>query len=197
VGSGSSPNSCGVLLPLTLLQAFPLLVAGRTPLLPPEPLWPGPACLFTVLERIPLPCSLELRAPHPLCNMSLLFLLLITQFLFFPWVKVGLSRGAMLFWPRVVCGSTVYHLAHLVHVFPSHLGMGNWWPRGPPGFSVLHDVEILCAGWRCGRSKFCLFSVVLSARSVSSISPRFHYRRHAFCFLSLATILESTLNVES
>jgi hypothetical protein len=30
-----------------------------------------------------LPCSSELRVPHPLCNVSLLFLLLITQFLFF------------------------------------------------------------------------------------------------------------------
>jgi hypothetical protein len=40
-------------------------------------------------------------------------------------------------------------------------------------------------------SKFCLFSVVLPARCVSSISPRFHYRRHAFCFLPLAAILES------
>jgi hypothetical protein len=40
-------------------------------------------------------------------------------------------------------------------------------------------------------SKFCLFSVVLTARCVSSISPRFHYRRHAFCFLPVAAILES------
>jgi hypothetical protein len=39
-------------------------------------------------------------------------------------------------------------------------------------------------------SKFCLFLVVLPARRVSSISPRFHYRRHAFCFLPLAVILE-------
>jgi hypothetical protein len=39
-------------------------------------------------------------------------------------------------------------------------------------------------------SKFCLFSVVLPARCVSSFSPRFHYRRHGFCFLPLATILE-------
>jgi hypothetical protein len=52
--------------------------------------------------------------------------------------------------------------------------------------------------WRCSApaggmegSKFCLFSVVLPARCVSSISPRFHYKRHAFCFLPLATILES------
>jgi hypothetical protein len=39
-------------------------------------------------------------------------------------------------------------------------------------------------------SKFCLFSVVLPARCVSSASPRFHYRRHTFCFLPLAAILE-------
>jgi hypothetical protein len=52
--------------------------------------------------------------------------------------------------------------------------------------------------WRCSLlaggvegSKFCLFSVVLPARCVSSVSPRFHYRRHAFCFLPLATILGS------
>jgi hypothetical protein len=57
--------------------------------LPPAPAraslaWPGLACLFTVPGRISLPCSSELRVPHPLCNVSLLFLLLITQFLFFP-----------------------------------------------------------------------------------------------------------------
>jgi hypothetical protein len=48
----------------------------------------------------------------------------------------------MLIWPRVVCGSTVYHLARLVHLFPSHLCMGDWWqPKGPPGFSVQHEVR--------------------------------------------------------
>jgi hypothetical protein len=57
-------------------------------------------------------------------------------------------QGAMLIWPRVVCGSTVYHLAHLVvHVFPSLLGVGIWQrPRGPPGFSIQHEVEMLCTG---------------------------------------------------
>jgi hypothetical protein len=39
-------------------------------------------------------------------------------------------------------------------------------------------------------SKFCLFSVVLPARCVSSFSPKVHYRGHAFCFLPLAAILE-------
>jgi hypothetical protein len=41
------------------------------------------------------------------------------------------------------------------------------------------------------RSKFCLFFVVFPARYVSSISPRFHSRRHAFCSLPVAAILES------
>jgi hypothetical protein len=42
-------------------------------------------------------------------------------------------------------------------------------------------------------SKFCLFSVVLLARCVSCIAPRFQYRRHAFCFLPLDAILEQAL----
>jgi hypothetical protein len=51
------------------------------------------ACLFTVSGRIPLPQSLVLSVPNPLSHVSLLFLLLITQFLFFPGVDVGLSTG--------------------------------------------------------------------------------------------------------
>jgi hypothetical protein len=39
-------------------------------------------------------------------------------------------------------------------------------------------------------SKLCLFSVIMPAKCVSSISPRFHYRRLAFCFLPLAAFLE-------
>jgi hypothetical protein len=44
-------------------------------------------------EGFPFPTSSAHRAPHPLCYVSFLFLLLITQFLFFPWVGVGLCRG--------------------------------------------------------------------------------------------------------
>jgi hypothetical protein len=40
-------------------------------------------------------------------------------------------------------------------------------------------------------SKLCLFLVIMLAKCVSSISPRFHYRRLTFCFLPLAAILES------
>jgi hypothetical protein len=50
-------------------------------------------CLFTFPGGIPLPTSSVFRAPHPLCCVSLMLLLLIIQFLFFPWVGVGLSWG--------------------------------------------------------------------------------------------------------
>jgi hypothetical protein len=195
MGSGSSPLSCGVFLPPPLLQALPLLIAGRVLLLllasmfvysssgrwvfplllwsfPPSatltsfpaPGWwvhaPTPTFFsqarlvyLQFREGFPSPPS-ALRAPHPLCYVSLLFLLLIIQFLFFPLVGVGLSRGLCWSGPRM-SGSTVYHLAHLVvHVFPSCLGAGYWrWPRGPPGFSIQSEVEVLFAGWRCGGVK--------------------------------------------
>jgi hypothetical protein len=34
--------------------------------------------------------------------------------------------------------------------------------------------------------------VVFPARCVFSVSPRFHYRQHAFCFLPVAAVLESS-----
>jgi hypothetical protein len=40
-------------------------------------------------------------------------------------------------------------------------------------------------------SKLCLFSVIMPAKCVSSISPWFYDRRLSFCFLPLAAILES------
>jgi hypothetical protein len=45
------------------------------------------ASLFTVPGRIPFPQYLVLSALHPLSHVSLLFLLLISQFLFFPRVR--------------------------------------------------------------------------------------------------------------
>jgi hypothetical protein len=66
-----------------------------------------PACLFTVPGSVPFPQSSALSAPHPLSRMSLLFLLLITQFLFFSPSGGQSVHGAMLLWPRLVCGSTV------------------------------------------------------------------------------------------
>jgi hypothetical protein len=50
-----------------------------------------------------------------------------------------------------------------------------------------------CYVWAGGVevSEFCLFFVVFPARGISSISPRFYFRKHVFCFLPLVAILES------
>jgi hypothetical protein len=60
-------------------------------------------------------------------------------------------------------------------------------------------VSLLNMKWRCyvraggvEESKFCLFLVVFPVRCISSVSPRFYFRKHAFCFLPLVAILEST-----
>jgi hypothetical protein len=87
------PLSCRVFLPLPLSQAFLLLVVGRSC-----------PCLLTVPGEIPLPRSLALRVPHPLCYVSLLFLLLITQFLVFPRLEVSLSRGLCFSGPGLSVG---------------------------------------------------------------------------------------------
>jgi hypothetical protein len=87
-------------------------------------------------EGFPLPHSL---APHPLCCMSFLLLLLIIQFFFLFSLGGGWSvQGAMLIWPRVVCGSIICSLAHLVvRIFPSWLGAAVWQQHGSPlGFSI-------------------------------------------------------------
>jgi hypothetical protein len=94
------------------------------------------ACLYTAHVGSGLPPSLcwfvrdfpsptlMLRAPHPLCYVSSLLLLLIIQFLLFSLGGGWSVQGAMLIWSRIVCGSTVYCLAHLVvHIFPSRLGL--------------------------------------------------------------------------
>jgi hypothetical protein len=59
-------------------------------------------------EGFPSPQSSVLNVPHPLFLMSLLFLLLISQFLFFPWVAVGLSRGLCCSGPGLSVGILRY-----------------------------------------------------------------------------------------
>jgi hypothetical protein len=136
VESGSSLLSCGIFLPPPLSQAFPHLVAGHVPQLPPEPLQSAQLVNLQFQEGFPSPnlqCSVH---PTPFFCMSLLFLLLISQFLFFPRVEVSLSRGLCCSGPGLSVGVPRYQEAHLVRVFPSHLGTGDWWPWSPPCFSV-------------------------------------------------------------
>jgi hypothetical protein len=193
VGSGSSLLSCGVFLPLPLSQAFLLLVAGRAP---PAPTRASPACLaclFTVLGRIPFPQSSALSTPHPLSHVSLLFLLLITQFLFFPRVGVSLSRGY-----AALAQACLWEYRGTAKLTLSTSSQAVWARvTGGPGalfvspFNVKWRFSVPAGGVE--GSKFCLFSVIMPAKCVSSVSPRFHYWRFAFCFLPLtAIILESS-----
>jgi hypothetical protein len=64
---------------------------------------------------------------------------------------------------------------------------GDLWPLLVSLFNVKWRFSVLAGGVE--GSKFCLFSVIMPAKCVSRVSPRFHYRRLAFCFLPLATIL--------
>jgi hypothetical protein len=149
------------------------------------------ACLFTVPGRIPFPQFSALSTPHLLSHMSLLFLLLISHFLFFARVEVSLSRGLCCSGPGLSVGVLQYCEAHLVHVSQAI------WVQATGSLGALL-VSLFNVKWRFSApaggvegSKFCLFSVILPAKCVSSFSPRFHYRRLTFCFLPLATILES------
>jgi hypothetical protein len=99
------------------------------------PLRPGPACLFTVPGRIPFLLLQHSGCPTLFATCLYCSYCLLLSFSISPGGGWSV-QGAMLIWPRVVCGSTVYRLAHLVvHVFPSHLGAGDWrWPGGPSWF---------------------------------------------------------------
>jgi hypothetical protein len=181
VGSGSSPISCGLFLPPSLLQAFPLLVVGHVSLSSQAQL-----VNLQFQEGIPSPLFGAQGAPP---SLQCVFIVLIAYYSVSLFSLGGGQsvQGAMLFWPRVVCGSIAYHLAHLV--FPSDLGVASG------GLGVLL-VSLFKVKWRFSAlaggvegSKFCLFLVVLPARCVSSVSPRYHYRRLAFCFPPPADIL--------
>jgi hypothetical protein len=130
VRSGSSLLSCAVFLPPPLSQAFPLLVAEHSPTATRASL-AHLACLFTVLGRILFPQSSALSVPHPLSHVSSLFLLLITQFLFFSPGGGQSVQGAMLLWPRVVCGSTAVPLSSPCPCLPKPSGC-RWLVAGGP-----------------------------------------------------------------
>jgi hypothetical protein len=112
MGSAPFPFSSGTLLTLPLLQAFPLQVcwAGAT-----TPSFSGQLIYLQFHEGLPFPPSSVLRVPCPLCYVS--FVVVYYSVWFFSLFSLGGGQsvqGAMLIWPRVVCGSTVCCLAHLV-----------------------------------------------------------------------------------
>jgi hypothetical protein len=97
----------------------------------------------------------------------------------------------MLLWPRLVCGATTVPRSSPGPRLPKPYGRR---PLAAPGALLVSPFNMK---WRFSApagdveaSKLCLFSVIMPAKCVSSISPRFHYRRVTFCFLPLAAVLE-------
>jgi hypothetical protein len=195
VGSGSSLLSCGIFLPPPLSPAFPLLVAGHAPA-PARGSQAHLACLFTVYlqsgEGFPSPNLW--RSVHPtlfpvclICSYCLLF-----SFSFFLGWRSVCPGGYAALAQACLWG---YHST--MKLTWSSSSQAVWVPAtGGPGALL---VSLFNMKWRFSvpagdveGSKLCLFSVIMPAKCVSSVSPRFHYRRLAFCFLPLAAILEFT-----
>jgi hypothetical protein len=120
--------------PTTTFTIFPTPGCWACPTTPASS---GQLAYLQFCEGFPL--SPLWHSGHPTLFATCLFCcycLLFRFFFFFPWVRV--CQGAMLIWPRVVCGSTMSCLAHLVVcIFPSCLGAAIWqWHGSPPGFSI-------------------------------------------------------------
>jgi hypothetical protein len=189
VGLPSSPE--GVFLPLPLSQAFPLLVARSTPPLPPEALWPARLVYLQSQEGFPssnLRCSVcpTLFLVCLICSYCLLL-----KFSFFPgWRSVCPVAYAAL------AQACLWEYRSTAKLTWSASSQAIWAPvSGGPGpllvslFNVKWRFSALAGGVE--GSKLCLFSVIIPTKCVYGVSPRFHYRRLAFCFLPLAAILES------
>jgi hypothetical protein len=133
VGSGSSLLSCGVFLPRPLSQAFLLLVAGCMSLLPPEPLQPAQLVYLQSREGFPSPNLQSSVSPtlFPACLYCSYCLLV--SFSFFPrWRSV--CPGAVLLWPRLVCGSTTVLRSSPGSHLSKPSGHGQLVARGPSWF---------------------------------------------------------------
>jgi hypothetical protein len=136
MGSGPFPLSCGVFLPPPCLQAFPHLVAGRVLLLLPSL---AGLFIYSPVRDCPSPSLFEAQGAQP--SLLHVFFVVTAYYSVFFLFSLGWGQsvqGAILIWPRVVCGRTACHLAHLVLcVFPNGLGAGVWWQcESPPGYSI-------------------------------------------------------------
>jgi hypothetical protein len=158
------------------------------------PAFPGRLVYSQFREGLP-PTSV-LRVP-PLCYVSFFVVLFGIQFFSLFSLCGGHSiQGVMLIWPRVVCESTVL----LSSAGVLHLSSWEELASGSAGALLVSPFNMECGCYaRAGgveeseESEFCLFSVVFLVRCISSVSPRFYFRKKAFCFLPLVVILESLL----
>jgi hypothetical protein len=137
--------SFGVFLSPPLLQAFPLLIAGRVPLL-----LPSPAGLLWGIS-LSLLFSAQGALPSLLRVFFYCYCLLFRFFFFFPWVGVGLSRGLCWSGPGLSVGYCVL-LSSPCWLLPKP--SGHWClvvARGPSWFlhltwsgDAMHRLEV----WR-------------------------------------------------
>jgi hypothetical protein len=116
MGSVLSPLSSGTLF-TTLLQAFPFQCCwvGAT-----TAAFSGQLVYLQFCEGLPLPPSLVVQVTHPLCYVS--FFVVVIYYSVWccsPFSLCGVQsvQGAMLIWPRDVCGNITCHLSHLVVCF--------------------------------------------------------------------------------
>jgi hypothetical protein len=117
------------------LTSFPAPGCWARAPAPVEALRPAWLVYLQSQERFPSPNLQRSVCPtlFPACLICSYCLLL--SFSFFSPGGGQSVQGAMLLWPGLSVGVSRYHEAHLVCVFPSHLGTGDWWPGGPPCFS--------------------------------------------------------------
>jgi hypothetical protein len=194
-------SSCGRWVFPPLLWSFPpsstltsFLAPGcwaRTPLLPPKLLLLARLVYLQSQEGFPSPnlwCSGR-PTLFPACLYCSYCLLL--SFSFFPgWRSVCPGSYAAL------AQACMWDYCGTAKLTWSASYQAVWaWTTGSPGTLL---VSLFNVKWRFSApaggvegSKLCLFSVIMPATCVSSVSPRFHYRRLTFCFLPLAAILES------
>jgi hypothetical protein len=172
VGNGSS----------LLSQASPLLVAGCTPRSRQRP--SGPPGLFIYSPgKDSLPPFFSAQGAPPSFQRVLTVLIAYYSVSLFFFLGGGQSvQGAMLLWPRFVCGRTEVPQSSPGPCLPKPYGH---WPLAAPGALLVSPFNVK---WRFSApagdeegSKLCLFSVIMPAKCVSSVFPRFQYRRVAFC----------------
>jgi hypothetical protein len=148
------------------------------------------ACLFTVPWGITPPCLFGVQGAPP--SLLRVFFVVVYYSVSLFSLDGGRSvQGAMLIWPRIVCGSTTCRLAHLVSVSSQAV-----WAlaSGSAGALLVSPFNMKwgCYVWPGGveESKFCLFLVAFPIRSILYFLP--HEPHHRVIHNIAAVFLRAT-----
>jgi hypothetical protein len=187
VGRCPSPLSSGACYALATFTTLPLSKYTVGEVLP---LLPSPTSLFihSSSGECPSPTLQSSGCPALFAKCLFFSYLFIIQIGFFPSFFPGWGSVC----PGGLCWFTMCHLAHLVICIFQAV-----WELVSGGAGALlvspFNMEWGCYAWAGGveESEFCFFLVVFPSRHISSVSPRFYFRNHAFCFLPLVATLES------